>query len=346
MPITRSELGASAEGKPAELFTLTNAAGTVLKLSNYGARITELHVADRHQRLADVVLGFDRLDPYVSHTAYFGCTVGRFANRIACGEFPIDGTHHRLTINNGPNTLHGGTTGIDRVFWKSTEQNRKEGPGIDFSMTSPDGDQGFPGNLSILVRYTLTEDNAVRIEFEATTDKTTPVNLTNHSYFNLAGAGTGTIYDHVLTLRASRYTPVNAALIPTGELLPVAGTPMDFTKPTPIGKRIHQVPGGYDHNYVIDHANGKLIPIAHVEEQKSGRTMDVLTTQPGVQLYTGNFLDGSLTGIGGRYNENGAFCLETQHFPDSVNHPHFPSPLLRPGETYRQTAVYKFGVIG
>jgi aldose 1-epimerase len=345
MPIARSELGRAADGKVAELFTLTNSAGSILKLTNYGARITELHVADRHKHFADVVLGFDQLSSYLSHKEYFGCTVGRFANRIATGTCPVDGKHHRLTINNGPNTLHGGTTGIDRAFWKSVEQLHKDGPGIDFAMISPDGDQGFPGNLSIVVRYTLTHDNAVRIEFEATTDKATPVNLTNHSYFNLAGAGTGTIFDHVLTLHASRFTPVNAELIPTGETLPVAGTPLDFTKPARIGQRIRYVPGGYDHNYVIDHWAGKLIPVAHVEEPKTGRTMDVLTTQPGVQLYTGNFLDGSLTGIGGRYWKNGAFCLETQHFPDSVNHPHFPSTLLRPGETYRQTAVYKFGVV-
>jgi aldose 1-epimerase len=343
MSIARSELGRAADGKIAELFTLTNSAGTVLKLTNYGARITELHVADRHNRFADVVLGFDQLSPYLTHKEYFGCTVGRFANRIASGTCPVEGKHHRLTINNGPNTLHGGTIGIDRAFWKSVEQSHRDGPGVNFTMTSPDGDQGFPGNLAIVVRYTLTHDNAVRIEFEATTDKPTPVNLTNHSYFNLAGAGSGTVFDHVLTLRASRYTPVNAELIPTGELLPVAGTLMDFTKATAIGKRIHQVPGGYDHNYVIDHWTGKLIPVAHVEEPKTGRTMDVLTTQPGIQLYTGNFLDGSLTGIGGRYNQNGAFCLESQHFPDSVNHAHFPSTLLRPGETYRQTAVYKFG---
>jgi len=345
MPIVRSEFGRAPDGKVAELFTLTNTGGTVLKLTNYGARVTELHVSDRRQRMANVVLGFDQFSQYANHKEYFGCIAGRVANRIAGGAFQIDGIPHHLAINNGPNTLHGGTTGIDRAFWKSTEQTRTDGPGIDFSTISPDGDQGFPGNLSIVVRYTLTNDNAVRIEFEATTDKTTPVNLTNHSYFNLAGAGSGTIYDHVLALHASRFTPVNAELIPTGELIPVAGTLMDFTKPMPIGKRIHQVPGGYDHNYVIDHATGKLIPVAHVEEPTTGRTMDVLTTQPGIQFYTGNFLDGSLTGIGGRYHENGGFCLETQHFPDSVNHPHFPSTLLRPGETYRQTAVYKFGVV-
>ena len=307
--------------------------------------MTELHVPDRHQQFSDVVLGFDQLDPYISHTAYFGCIAGRVANRIAKGTFAIDGRQYHVTINNGPNTLHGGTTGIDRAVWNATPQTRTDGPGVDFAMVSPDGDQGFPGNLSIVVRYTLTDDNAMRVEFEATTDKPTPVNLTNHSYFNLAGAGSGTIYDHVLTLRASHYTPVNDQLIPTGDVPSVANTSMDFTKPTAIGKRINDVPGGYDHNYAIDHATGKLILAADVEELRSGRTMDVLTTQPGIQFYSGNFLDGSLTGLGGRYDKHGGFCLESQHFPDSVNHPRFPSTILRPQEVYRQTAVYRFGVV-
>ncbi len=345
MPIVRSEFGRTPDGKAAELFTLTNAGGAILKLTNYGARVTELHVPDREKRIGNVVLGFDQLAPYVAHTEYFGCIAGRVANRIAHGSFEIDGVRYQLTINNGPNTLHGGTTGIDRAIWTAAPKTHADGPGVDFELVSPDGDQGFPGNLSIVVRYTLTDDNAVRIEFEAATDKPTPVNLTNHSYFNLAGPGSGMIYDHMLTLRASHYTPVNDQFIPTGEILPVANTLMDFTKPMPIGKRIHEVPGGYDHNYVIDHATGKLIPVAHVEEPATGRTLDVLTTQPGIQFYTGNFLNGSLTGLGGQYNKHGAFCLETQHFPDSVNHRHFPSTILRPGETYRQTAVYRFGVM-
>jgi len=345
MPITRSEFGRTPEGKAAELFTLTNANGVILKITNYGARVTELHVPDRAGKLANVTLGFDHFTGYLGDQPYFGTIVGRVSNRIAKGTFQVEGKTYHLTINNGHNTLHGGKAGIDRALWKSTPIERKDGPGIDFSHVSPDGDQGFPGNLAIAACYTLTNDNAMRVELEATTDRTTPVNLCNHAYFNLAGAGSGTIYDHVVTLNASRYTPVNSELIPTGELLPVAGTVMDFTNPMPIGLRIHEVPGGgYDHNYVIDRASGELIKAARVEEPASGRTMDVQTTQPGVQFYTGNFLDGSLTGIGGKYIRHGGFCLETQHFPDSVNHPNFPTTLLRPGETYRETAVYKFGV--
>jgi aldose 1-epimerase len=346
MPITRSEFGRTPDGHVALLYTLTNPNGVVLKLTNYGARITELHVPDRNGKLADVTLGFDQFAGYLGDQPYFGTIVGRVSNRIARGRFQLEGKTYQLTINNGHNTLHGGKAGIDRALWKSSPIERKDGPGIDFSLVSPDGDQGFPGNLTIAARYTLTNDNAMRIDLEATTDKATPVNLCNHAYFNLAGAGSGTVFDHVVTLNASRYTPVDSELIPTGELLPVAGTVMDFTKATPIGLRIDQVlGGGYDHNYVIDNVTGKLIQAARVVEPKSGRTMDVLTTQPGIQFYTGNFLDGSLTGIGGKYIRHGGFCLETQHFPDSVNHPNFPSTLLRPGETYRETAVYKFGVV-
>jgi aldose 1-epimerase len=341
MPINRAAFGKS---RGSELFTLTNANDLVLKITNYGARVTELHVPDRNEELADIVLGFDNLEQYLAPQPYFGATVGRVANRIAHGNCEIDDTTHRLTVNSGSHTLHGGAIGIDRAFWTAEPHQRPDGPGVDFFHVSPDGDQGFPGNLSIIVRYTLTDANAVRIELEAQTDKPTPVNLSHHSYFNLAGAGRGPVYDHLLQLHASHYTPVNAELIPTGEILPVAGTVMDFTNPTPIGLRINQVPGGgYDHNYVLDHFTGKLSPAARVEHPPTGRTMTVTTTQPGIQFYTGNFLDGTLTGVGGRYEKHGGFCLETQHFPDSVNHPHFPSTLLRPGKTYRQTTIYSFG---
>lgn len=344
MPIVRSEFGRTPDGKIGELFTLTNSNGVMLKLTNYGARVTELHVPDRKGQLANVTLGFDHFAGYLGDQPYFGTIVGRVVNRIARGTFKIAGKTYQITTNIGPNTLHGGKIGIDRALWKSTPIDREDGPGVDFSHTSPDGDQGFPGNLAVAARYTLTHDNALRVELEASTDRTTPVNLSNHAYFNLAGAGSGLIYDHVLTLHASHYTPVNEELIPTGEIRPVAGTIMDFTKPTPIGQRIHDVPGGgYDHNYVLHHVTGKPILVAKTYDPTSGRTMDVLTTQPGIQFYAGNSLDGSFTGLGGKYVKHGAFCLETQHFPDSVNHPHFPSTLLRPGETYRHTTIYKFG---
>jgi aldose 1-epimerase len=346
MPITRADFGKTTDAQSADLFTLTNANDLVVKITNFGARITELHVPDRNEELADIVLGFDNLGQYLAPHPYFGTTVGRVANRIDKGSFQLDGTGHRVTINDGPHALHGGTTGIDRALWTAEPHQRANGPGVDFFHVSPHGDQGFPGNLSIIVRYTLTDTNELRIEFEAESDKATPVNLSHHSYFNLAGAGSGPIYDHLLRIHASRYTPVNGDLIPTGELLPVAGTVMDFAKPMLIGSRINDVPGGgYDHNYVVDHFSGKLAPAARVEHSASGRTMDVSTNQPGIQFYSGNFLDGSIAGIGGRYEKHGGFCLETQHFPDSVNQPHFPTTILRPGKTYRQTAVYKFGVI-
>lgn len=333
------------DGRAVELFTLTNAGGSTAKITTYGARLTEVHVPDRNGKRADVVLGFDNLAQYVSHREYFGTTTGRVANRIAGGKFEIDGIRYTLPLNNGPNTLHGGTVGVDRAVWAGREVTDPAGPTVEFSHVSPDEDQGFPGDLSMRVRYTFTDANEVCIEFHATTDKPTPVNLCNHSYFNLAGAGSGPIYDHVLMLNASHYTPVNEALIPTGEILPVAGTIMDFRRPTPIGAHIREVPGGgYDHNYVLDSRDGHLALAARVEDPRTGRKLEVFTTEPGIQFYSGNFLDGSLQGIGGRYERHGGFCLETQHFPDAVHHANFPSIILRPGETYRHTVVYAFGV--
>jgi len=340
MAMVKAGFGQTKNGTPVDIYTLTNDSGTVAKLTSYGAALTELHVADRHGRLANVVLGFPTLDGYLERHPYFGVTVGRVANRIAKGTFTLDGATYKLPINNGPNTLHGGVVGFDQAVWKAEMLHTAAGPAVKFTHQSPDGDQGFPGNLWVTVIYTLTNDNQIRIDYTATTDKATPVNLTNHSYFNLAGAGRGTILEHTLTIAASHYTPSDENLIPTGKIAPVEGTPLDFTKPALVEARIVQA-GGYDHNFVIDRAAEGLVPAARLVHEPSGRVMETLTTTPGVQLYTGNFLDGTV-GNGGAYPKHSGLCLETQHFPDSVNHPNFPSTILRPGQTYRQTTVYKF----
>lgn len=341
MSVEVSDFGRAPEGRTAQLLTLRNRAGAIAKITTFGARLTELHVPDRSGRTESIVLGFDRLEPYIGDRAYLGCTVGRFANRIAGARFTLDGREYRLTTADGRDTLHGGVSGFDQAVWSV----RENGPAsVVFHHVSPDGDQGFPGTLTVDVTYTLSEENALQIDYAATTDKPTPVNLTNHSYFNLRGAGRGDILEHVLRLAASRYTVPDEALLPTGEIGEVKGTPLDFTTPQAIGSRIDEVPGGYDLNYVLDSGGGRLASIAEVFEPQSGRVMEVLTTEPGVQLYTANFLDGSLHGIGGAYVKHGGLCLETQHFPDSVNHPSFPSTILRSGETYRQTTVYRFSV--
>jgi aldose 1-epimerase len=303
-------------------------------------------VPDRDGKTADVVLGFDDLKGYLAGHPYFGATVGRVANRVAGGKFSLGGKDYTLAVNNGPNSLHGGTKGFDKVVWAAKPIERPDGPAVEFSYTSRDGEEGYPGTLAVVVTYTLTDDNALKIEYKATTDKPTPVNLTNHSYFNLAGPASGTILGHELMLAADKYTPGDATMIPTGEIAPVTGTPLDFTAMTPIGARISQIPGepgGYDHNFVIK-ADGKSPALAaRVHEPKTGRVMEVFTTEPGVQLYTSNFLDGTLKGKGGVvYKKNQAFCLETQHYPDSVHHANFPSTILEPGKTYTQTTIYKF----
>lgn len=341
--VEKTQFGTMPDGRPVDLYTLTNANGAVVKITNYGAIITELHVPDRGGRLGDVVLGFDNLAQYLAGHPYFGCTVGRVANRIAGAKFTLDGTTYTLAANNGLNHLHGGLKGFDKVLWEAEPQ---EGASVKFSYTSPDGEEGYPGNLAVTVLMRWTDQNELVIDYTATTDKPTPVNLTNHSYFNLACEGD--VLGHVLMLSASQYTPTDAALIPTGEIKSVAGTPLDFTTPTPIGARFDQLdtkPRGYDHNFVINRAGKGLALAARVFEPKTGRVMEVFTTEPGIQLYTGNFLDGSLKGkYGAVYYQHTGFCLETQHFPDAVNKPTFPSIILRPGQTYHQTTVYKFSV--
>jgi aldose 1-epimerase len=333
--------GKLPDGTVVDCYALTSAKGMLVKVTNYGAIITELQVPDRQGQPRDIVLGFDNLDQYLKKHPYFGATVGRFANRIAKGRFTLDGKTYALATNNGPNHLHGGLKGFDKVIWKAEPL---AGAAVKFTYTSPDGEEGSPGTLAATVTMTVTDANELRLDYTATTDKPTPINLTNHSYFNLAGEGSA--LDHEMMIAADHYTPVDEALIPTGEIAPVKGTLMDFTTPQPIGSRFaqfHTQPVGYDHNYVLNAGGKSLALAARVHEPGSGRVMEVHTTQPGVQFYTANFLNGSLTGKRGVvYQQHSAFCLETQHFPDSVNQPAFPSVVLRPGHTYRQTTLYKF----
>lgn len=339
--IEKNKFGTLPNGTAVDLYTLTNRNGLVAKITNYGTIITELHVPDRRGRLGDVVLGFDNLGQYLQKHPYFGASVGRVANRIAKGRFTLDGKTYQLAINNGPNHLHGGLVGFDKKVWKAEPQ---ADAAVKFSYTSPDGEEAYPGTLQVTVFMSLTDENELRIDYTATADQATPVNLTNHSYFNLLGQGP--ILEHELLLAADYYTPVDAGLIPTGEIKTVKGTPLDFTTPRPIGSRIKQVGNeetGYDHNFVLNGGGKALTLAARVSEPLSGRVLEVHTTQPGVQLYTANYLDGTLKGKNGiSYGRQTAFCLETQHYPDSVNHPNFPSTILRPGQTYRQTTVHKF----
>ena len=336
-----SGFGKLSDGTPVDLFTLTNGSGLIAKIINYGAIITEIQVPDRAGHLGDVVLGFDNLDQYLKGHPYFGATVGRVANRIAKGRFTLEGKTYQLAVNNGPNHLHGGLKGFDKVVWKAEPQT---GAAVKFTYSSADGEESFPGQLGVTVLMSLTEKNELTIEYIATTDQPTPVNLTNHSYFNLAGSGD--ILNHELLIAADHFTPKDQNSIPTGEIKAVKGTPMDFTKPHAIGSRFAQLdetPVGYDHNYVLNGGGKSLSLAARAFEPKTGRVLEVLTTEPGVQLYTSNYLNGSLTGKRGMvYRQHCAFCLETQHFPDSVNHPNFPSTILRPGQTYHQTTVHKF----
>ncbi len=339
------DFGVTPEGTPVELFVLANGRMTV-KVITYGAIVTEIHVPDRNGESADVVLGFDGMAGYLSPQPYFGATVGRVANRIAGGRFTLDGHDFSLAVNHESNSLHGGLKGFDKVVWKAEEASVPGGAAVKLTYLSKDGEEGYPGNLSVTLTYTLTADNALRMDYLASTDKPTPVNLTNHSYFNLAGPASGTILGHELQLAADTYTPVDKTLIPTGELRSVLGTPLDFTNPSAIGSRIDQMPGepgGYDHNYVLRQGTRGKTPAARVRDPESGRTMEVFTTEPGLQLYTSNFLDGKLRGkLGVCYGKQQAFCMEAQHFPDSVHRAGFPSIILRPGSQYTQTTSYKF----
>ena len=339
--VQKTSFGALPDGTAVDLYTLANANGLSAKVATYGAIITELHVPDRQGALGDIVLGFDNLGQYLKGHPFFGATVGRVANRIAKGRFTLDGQTCALATNNGPNHLHGGLKGFDKKVWQAEPQT---GAAVKFNYTSPDGEEGYPGTLAVVVTMTLTDANELRLDYTATTDKPTPVNLTNHSYFNLAGEGSA--LEHEMMLAADYYTPSDSTLIPTGEIKLVKDTPMDFTTPRPIGSSFAQLqnkPVGYDHNYVLNSGGKDLALAARVSEPRSGRVMEVHTTQPGVQFYTANFLNGSLTGKRGVvYGQHSAFCLETQHFPDSVNQPQFPSVILRPGQTYRHTTVHKF----
>jgi len=344
---TSASFGTTTDGTPVQLYTLTNAQGLRATISTYGGTLTSLLVPDKAGQLGDVVLGFDDVRGYQSPAflksgPYFGALVGRYGNRIAQGRFTLDGHVYELAKNNGPNHLHGGRRGFDKVIWQAEPGESAEGATLTLRYRSPDGEEGYPGTLNVTVTYTLTNDDALRIAYEATTDQATPVNLTNHSYFNLNPGAGHDILGHELTLRAGRYTVVDATSIPTGELRAVPGTPFDFTAPHAIGERIAQVPGGYDHNWVLTKG---AEPAVSVYEPVSGRTLEVSTDQPGVQFYTGNFLDGTLTGKGGIvYEKHAGFCLETQHFPDSPNQPGFPSTILQPGATYRTATEYRFGV--
>jgi aldose 1-epimerase len=342
--VTKSDFGNMPDGTKVEIFTLEEGA-LKARIMTYGARVVSLEVPDRTGKVADVVLGYESLPGYLADAkSYFGSIVGRYGNRIGHATFVLDGKRYQLPANDGVNTLHGGIVGFDKLVWQGHEIPH----GVEFTLVSKDGDQGFPGTLTSRVRYTL-EPHALRIEYFATTDKDTVLNLTNHSYFNLAGEGEGDILNHRVMISASRYTPVDSGLIPTGELAPLAGTPLDFEKETAIGARIDsdfqqmRLAGGYDHNYVLNGKMGVLHEAARVMEPTSGRVLIVDTTQPGVQFYSGNFLDGTLHGKHGHvYNKHAGFCLETQHFPDSPNRPEFPTSELKPGQTYHQLTLFKF----
>jgi aldose 1-epimerase len=342
--IEKSEFGKLPDGTVVDAYTLKNKHGLTAKVITYGALLTEMHVPDRNGRFGDITLGFDNLQQYLDGHPYFGATIGRYANRIARGRFTLDGRTYTLATNDGPNHLHGGLRGFDKVVWKAEIIGSEQGASVRFTYVSPDGEEGYPGTLTTTVIYTLTDDNVLRLDYTATTDKPTVVNVTNHAYWNLAERGS--ILDHILMLNADHYTPVDETLIPTGQIAPVRGTIMDFTKPQPIGSRIRQLtnnPQGYDHNYVLNSGGRRLALAARVEEPQSGRVLEIHTTEPGIQFYSGNFLDGTLTGKGGVvYQQHHGFCLETDHFPDSPNQPKFPSVVLRPGETYTQTTLHKF----
>lgn len=352
--VSKRDFGEDKDGNAVSLYTLVNANGLKMEVSDYGCIVTSLSVPDRNGKMDDIVLGYDTVAEYIEATPYFGAVVGRYGNRIANGKFTLDGKEYKLTCNNDPGgipcALHGGIVGFDKVIWDSEVVSADDAVGIEFTRVSPDGEEGYPGNLDVTVCYWLTDDNELKIDYTASTDKATPINLTHHSYFNLGGHTSGTILDHEMMIAADSITPVDKGLIPTGEFMPVEGTPFDFREPTAIGARVDdeheqiKFGHGYDHNFVIADADGSMKLAAKVKDPKSGRWMEVYTTEPGIQFYSGNFLDGSNIGKGGHpYRHRTGFCLETQHYPDSPNQPNFPSTILEPGETYRHTTIYKFG---
>jgi aldose 1-epimerase len=348
--IEKASFGKLASGQEVFLYTLKNASGMEVTVTNYGGTITSIKVPDRNKKIDDVVLGFENVEGYTAktNTSYFGAIIGRYGNRIAHGAFTLDGHVYHIPINDGPNTLHGGLKGFDKRVWTAKEVSDKAGPALELHYLSRDGEEGFPGNLNVTVRYTLDDRSGLHLDYRAVTDKDTVLNLTNHSYFNLAGAGSETVLRHKLTLAADRYTPVDATLIPTGAIASVIGTPFDFRKATEIGARIDEdneqlkLGKGYDHNFVLNRPGDLSVMAAKVEEPSSGRVLEVYTDQPGVQFYTGNFLDGTVRGIGGIYRHRSALCLETQHFPDSPNQRNFPSVVLHPGQQFHATTVYRF----
>ncbi|MCW5880539.1 MAG: galactose mutarotase [Anaerolineae bacterium] len=353
MSITHTPWGQTADGTPVALYTLTNRHGVEARIATYGGIVVSLRVPDREGRLADVVLGFDSLEPYLARHPYFGALVGRVANRLGGARFTLNGVEYHVTRTHGENSLHGGLNGFDRQVWAAHASEMTDGPRLELAYLSPDGEEGYPGALDVHVAYTLTDDNALVIDYRATPDADTLVNLTNHSYFNLAGAGAGDILDHVLTIHADAFTPTNAQQVPTGEVRPVAGTPFDFRQPTRIGQRIHaddeqlRLGSGYDHNWALPGGDATPALAAEVFEPTSGRGLEVWTTEPGVQFYAGNKLgdSGEIVGKGGKvYGPHAGLCLETQDWPDAIHHAHFPSPIVRAGDTYRQTTIFKFVV--
>ena len=348
MSVNSQSWGATKSGEKVTLYTLRNSRGMEARIADYGGIIVSLTAPDRDGKFADVVLGFDTLQDYESRNPFFGCITGRYANRIGKGKFTLDGKEYTLALNNGPNHLHGGKVGFDKKVWKAWEISRSNGVGVELSYSSPNMEEGYPGKLDTKVTYLLTNDNALEIEYTATTDAPTVLNLTNHSYFNLAGEGSGSIVSHVVSINADSFTPTDAGLIPTGKIAPLADTPLDFSSPQRIGARIGssytpiKYAQGYDHNYVLRGGSG-LKTAARAKDPQSGRVLEVLTTEPGVQFYTGNHMK-KLTGCknGHTYDFRNGFCFETQHFPDSPNKPEFPSTVLRPGDTYQHTCIFKF----
>ena len=342
MSIEKKAFGKTEDGKEVDLYTLTNDNDLKAQITNYGGIVTSLQVPDRDGNLGDIVSGYDSLEEYIKNNPYFGALIGRCGNRISKGKFTLNGVEYTLATNQDANHLHGGIKGFDKMVWDAEEMQTDEGPALKLTYLSKDGEEGYPGNLSCTVIYTLTNNDELKVSYKAETDKDTVVNLTHHSYFNLGGHDSGDTLGHELMINADNYTAVDEELIPTGQIKPVKDTPMDFTKPTAIGARIDQVEGGYDHNYVLNSSDGSLALAASVYEPKTGRVMEISTTEPGIQFYSGNFLDGSIKGKDAVYNKHSAFCLETQHFPDAPNKPDFPSIVLRPGEKYTHLTVHKF----